>query len=87
MTISQTKPTITQRWDDPAMLSPAFRARVDMVMRRLTALDLDPVLHETFRSKERAAMLVKDGKVATLNVEGPGKFEVSDGATMLAQAR
>ena len=31
--------------------------------------------------------LVKDGKVATLNVEAPGKFEVSDGATLLAQAK
>ena len=28
-----------------------------------------------------------DGKVATLNVEGPGKFEVSDAATLLAQVR
>lgn len=35
----------------------------------------------------RYSMLIKDGKVTTLNVEGPGKFEVSDGATMLAQAR
>ena len=35
----------------------------------------------------RYSMLVKDGKVATLNVEAPGKFEVSDAATMLAQAR
>ncbi len=35
----------------------------------------------------RYSMLVKNGKVATLNVEGPGKFEVSDGATMLAQAK
>jgi peroxiredoxin len=35
----------------------------------------------------RYSMLVKDGKVATLNVEGPGKFEVSDAATMLAQAK
>ena len=26
-----------------------------------------------------------DGVVKTLNVEGPGKFEVSDGATMLNQ--
>jgi peroxiredoxin len=32
-------------------------------------------------------MLVKDGKVAALNVEGPGKFEVSDAGTMLAQAK
>jgi peroxiredoxin len=28
-----------------------------------------------------------DGVVKTLNVEGPGKFEVSDAATMLAQAQ
>jgi peroxiredoxin len=35
----------------------------------------------------RYSMLVKDGKVASLNVEGPGKFEVSDAATMLAQAK
>ena len=35
----------------------------------------------------RYSMLIKDGKVATLNVEGPGKFEVSDAATLLAQAR
>jgi len=35
----------------------------------------------------RYSMLVKDGKVATLNVEGPGKFEVSDAATLLGQAR
>ena len=62
MTLSNSKPTVTQRWDDPAMLLPAFRARVEMVMRRLVAMDLDPVLHETFRSKERAAMLVASGK-------------------------
>ena len=34
----------------------------------------------------RYSMLVKDGKVASLNVEAPGKFEVSDADTMLAQA-
>jgi peroxiredoxin len=35
----------------------------------------------------RYSMLVKDGKVASLNVEAPGKFEVSDAQTMLAQAK
>jgi glutaredoxin/glutathione-dependent peroxiredoxin len=34
----------------------------------------------------RYSMLVDDGVVKTLNVEGPGKFEVSDGDTMLKQA-
>ncbi len=36
---------------------------------------------------QRYSMLVKDGKVLTLNIEGPGAFEVSDAATLLAQAR
>ncbi len=35
----------------------------------------------------RYSMLVKDGKVKTLNVEAPGKFEVSDAGTMLAQLK
>ncbi len=35
----------------------------------------------------RYSMLVKNGKVATLNVEAAGKFEVSDATTMLAQAK
>jgi peroxiredoxin len=30
-------------------------------------------------------MLLKDGKVVSLNVEAPGKFEVSDAATLLTQ--
>jgi glutaredoxin/glutathione-dependent peroxiredoxin len=32
-------------------------------------------------------MLVVDGTVKSLNVEAPGKFEVSDAGTMLAQAK
>ena len=35
----------------------------------------------------RYSMLVKDGKVVSLNIEGPGKFEVSDAQTLLAQAK
>ena len=34
----------------------------------------------------RYSMLVKDGVVTQLNVEGPGKFEVSDADTLLKQA-
>ena len=36
---------------------------------------------------QRYSMLVDNGVVRTLNIEGPGKFEVSDAATLLAQAR
>jgi glutaredoxin/glutathione-dependent peroxiredoxin len=32
-------------------------------------------------------MLLKDGVVKSLNVEAPGKFEVSDAGTLLAQAQ
>ena len=35
----------------------------------------------------RYSMLVKDSVVQTLNVEGPGQFEVSDAETILAQAQ
>ena len=34
---------------------------------------------------QRFSMLVDDGVVKTLNVEAPGKFEVSGGETMLQQ--
>ena len=36
---------------------------------------------------QRYSMLVVDGVVKTLNVEGPGKLEVSDADTMLKQAQ
>jgi peroxiredoxin len=32
-------------------------------------------------------MLVVDGEVKSLNIEAPGKFEVSDADTMLRQAQ
>jgi peroxiredoxin len=35
---------------------------------------------------QRYSMLVVDGVVKALNVEAPGKFEVSDAGTLLAQA-
>jgi peroxiredoxin len=36
---------------------------------------------------QRYSMLVVDGVVKALNIEAPGKFEVSDAGTMLAQAK
>ena len=52
-----------------------------------TGLTLDLTAKGMGLRSQRYSMLVKDGVVKTLNVEGPGKFEVSDAATMLAQAR
>ena len=36
---------------------------------------------------QRYSMLVKDGVVKALNIEAPGKFEVSDADTLLEQAK
>ncbi|TAG32539.1 MAG: peroxiredoxin [Polaromonas sp.] len=52
-----------------------------------TGLTLDLTARGMGLRSNRYSMLVKDGKVASLNIEGPGKFEVSDAATLLAQAQ
>lgn len=52
-----------------------------------TGLTLDLTTRGMGVRSNRYSMLVKDGKVVTLNVEGPGKFEVSDAETLLAQAK
>jgi glutaredoxin/glutathione-dependent peroxiredoxin len=54
---------------------------------KATGLTLDLTSKGMGLRSNRYSMLVKDGKVASLNVEGPGKFEVSDAATLLAQAK
>jgi peroxiredoxin len=54
---------------------------------KATGLTLDLTSRGMGLRSNRYSMLVKDGKVATLNIEGPGKFEVSDADTLLAQAK
>ncbi len=54
---------------------------------KATGLTLDLTGRGMGLRSTRYSMLVKDGKVAALNIEGPGKFEVSDAATLLAQAK
>jgi peroxiredoxin len=48
-------------------------------------LELDLVARGMGVRCQRFSMLVDDGVVKTLNIEGPGKFEVSGGDTMLTQ--
>lgn len=59
----------------------------DATFAKATGLTLDLTGKGLGLRSNRYSMLVKDGKVVTLNVEAPGKFEVSDGATLLAQAK
>jgi glutaredoxin/glutathione-dependent peroxiredoxin len=52
-----------------------------------TGLTLDLTARGMGLRSNRYSMLVKDGVVKSLNIEAPGKFEVSDADTMLAQAK
>jgi glutaredoxin/glutathione-dependent peroxiredoxin len=54
---------------------------------KATGLTLDLTARGMGLRSTRYSMLVKDGKVASLNIEAPGKFEVSDAATLVAQAK
>ena len=53
---------------------------------RALGLELDLTARGMGVRCQRVSMLVVDGVVKTLNIEGPGKFEVSDAETMLKQA-
>ena len=52
-----------------------------------TGLTLDLTARGMGLRSNRYSMLVVDGVVKSLNLEAPGKFEVSDGVTMLKQAQ
>ena len=58
----------------------------DATFAQATGLTLDLNGKGLGLRSNRYSMLVRDGKVVSLNVEGPGKFEVSDADTLLAQA-
>jgi peroxiredoxin len=54
---------------------------------KATGLTLDLTGRGMGLRSNRYSMLVVDGVVKSLNVEAPGKFEVSDADTLLKQAR
>lgn len=54
---------------------------------KATGLTLDLTARGMGLRSNRYSMLVVDGVVKSLNVEAPGKFEVSDADTLLRQAK
>ncbi|HET7864535.1 MAG TPA: peroxiredoxin [Burkholderiaceae bacterium] len=54
---------------------------------RATGLTLDLGARGMGLRSQRYSMLVDDGVVKSLNIEAPGKFEVSDADTLLKQAK
>ena len=55
------------------------------VFTKALGLDMDLTARGMGVRSQRYSMLVDDGVVKALNVEAPGKFEVSDAETMLRQ--
>ena len=54
---------------------------------KATGLTFDLTARGMGIRSQRYSMLVQDGVVKALNVEAPGKFEVSDAKTLVEQAR
>ena len=72
--------------DQKAMGKIRFLADGSALWAKALGLELDLNARGMGTRMNRFSMLVDDGTVKSVNVEGPGKFEVSDGATMLKQA-
>jgi peroxiredoxin len=54
---------------------------------RATGLTLDLTARGLGLRSDRYSMLIQNGEVKAINREAPGKFEVSDAATLLAQVK
>ena len=54
---------------------------------KATGLTFDLTARGMGMRSQRYSMLVQDGVVKSLNIEAPGKFEVSDAKTLVEQAR
>jgi peroxiredoxin len=71
--------------DQKALGKIRFLADGSGTWAKALGLDLDLNARGMGTRMQRFSMLVDDGVVKQLNVEAPGKFEVSDAATMIKQ--
>jgi peroxiredoxin len=71
--------------DQKALGKIRFLGDGSAVWTRALGLDLDLNARGMGTRMQRFSMLVDNGVVKQLNVEAPGKFEVSDADTMLKQ--
>lgn len=88
--VSVNDPFVMDAWADAQGTQGKIRMLADgnAEFAKATGLTLDASGLGLGLRSQRYSMLIKDGKVATLNVESdPTKAEVSDGATLLEQAR
>ncbi len=71
--------------DEDALEEIRFLGDGSAQLAKALGLELDLSAHGMGLRMKRFSMLLEDGVVKQLNVEGPGKFEVSDAETMLGQ--
>jgi glutaredoxin/glutathione-dependent peroxiredoxin len=85
--VSVNDPFVMGAWARDVGSAGKVRMMADGSAKWTKALGLEMDLTERGMGvrSQRYSMLLKDGKVASLNVEAPGKFEVSDAATLLTQ--
>ena len=72
--------------DQKALGKVRFLADGSAQWAKALGLELDLNARGMGTRMNRFSMLVDNGTVKSVNIEGPGKFEVSDGATMVKQA-
>jgi len=87
--LSVNDPFVMSAWskDQKATGKIRFIADGSAEFAQAVGLTLDLKARGLGLRSNRYSMLVKDGKVLSLNVEGPGEFAVSDAKTMLEQAK
>jgi len=71
--------------DQKALGKIRFMGDGSCLWTKALGLELDLTARGMGVRSQRYSMLVEDGTVKQLNIEGPGKFEVSGGDTMLKQ--
>ena len=71
--------------DQKALGKIRFLADGSALWARALGLEIDRTAAGMGMRMQRFSMLVDNGVVKSVNVEGPGKFEVSDAGTMLKQ--
>jgi len=85
--ISVNDPFVMGAWGRDQKVSGKVRMMADGsgTYTKKLGLELDLIARGMGIRSQRYSMLVDDGVVKSLNIEGPGKFEVSDADTMLKQ--
>ena len=86
--VSVNDPFVMGAWGRDQKTAGKVRMMADgsAVFANATGLTLDLTARGMGVRSQRYSMLVQDGVVKALNVEAPGKFEVSDADTLLRQA-